>query len=122
MQIPRLMMHAAVVAALTGLNFPVNAQSSNDPAAETQRRSVGQTIDDVTITAKVKNALVGDDLVKARNINVDTRRGVVSLNGVVASDAEKDRAASLARQVNGVREVENHLTLSSASTGSSSER
>lgn len=119
MRISRVMTHAILVGVLTGVGLPVNAQTSNAPAASEQRRSVGQTAGDSTITVKVKSALIGDEQVKARNIDVDTKRGVVYLKGTVASNAEKDKAVSLARQVAGVREVQDRLTVGSASTGAS---
>jgi hyperosmotically inducible protein len=122
MQTTRVMTHAALIMALTGFGIQASAQTRNDPPTDTQKRSAGQTVNDATITARVKSALVGDDLVKARNIDVDTKSGVVWLNGTVASDAEKNKAISLARQVDGVREVQNRLTIGSASTGSSSDR
>jgi osmotically-inducible protein OsmY len=42
-------------------------------------------------------------------IDVDTNRGVVSLNGVVESSAAKQRAAEIARQTAGVTSVVNNL-------------
>lgn len=82
-----------------------NASSTtSDPA-----RGPVQTAFDATITAKVKTALGNDELVKARNINVDTMRGVVTLNGSVGSAAEKERAITLARRVEGVSDVRDNL-------------
>jgi hyperosmotically inducible protein len=74
------------------------------------QRSAGQTVDDATLTAKVKTELaqsrgVGDAL----SINVDTYRGVVSLAGFVNNSQEAQAAASAARGVEGVREVKNNL-------------
>jgi len=73
--------------------------------------STGQYIDDRAITAKVKAKLVDDPTTKARNINVDTYRGVVQLSGFVESQQEKDRATEIARSVGGVREVKNDLVI-----------
>ncbi len=42
-------------------------------------------------------------------IDVDTNKGVVSLNGVVDSPASKQRAAEIARQTSGVAKVVNNL-------------
>lgn len=80
-----------------------------DPAGP--NRSAGQTVDDATITSKVKAALIKDDLVKARNINVDTVRGVVKLSGTVANDAEKQQALRLAKQAGGVVDVQSNLSV-----------
>jgi hyperosmotically inducible periplasmic protein len=67
------------------------------------------TASDATINGKVKALLAADDLVKARNIDTDTVRGVVTLNGTVSSAAEKAKAIELARGVHGVVEVKDNL-------------
>ena len=77
--------------------------------ASGEPRGPVQTTADAAITAKVKTSLAADDLVKARNIDVDTVRGVVQLNGTVDSVAEKQRALSVARNVQGVLEVKDNL-------------
>ena len=61
------------------------------------------------ITAKIKSKMVLDDLVKARNIGVDTNGSVVTLTGVVGSEAERQRALQLAKQTEGVTSVIDHL-------------
>src|SRR5690348_15854652 len=52
-------------------------------------RTAGATIDDSTLNARVKTALIGDERIKARQIDVDTLRGDVQLNGFVDSAAAK---------------------------------
>ena len=61
------------------------------------------------ITAKTKSKMVLDDLVKAHNIDVDTNGSVVTLTGVVGSEAERQRALQLAKQTEGVTSVIDHL-------------
>jgi hypothetical protein len=61
------------------------------------------------ITAKIKSKMVLDDLVKARNIDVDTNGPVVTLTGVVGSEAERQRALQLVKQTEGVTSVIDHL-------------
>ena len=61
------------------------------------------------ITTKVKAELAKDKSTKATDINVDTKNGVVTLNGAVASEAERAKAELNARTVKGVVEVENNL-------------
>lgn len=73
--------------------------------------TVGQAIDDATITAQVKAALIGDDELSALDINVDTNDGVVTLNGQVASPAHVARATDVADDVGGVRSIDNRLTV-----------
>jgi osmotically-inducible protein OsmY len=72
-------------------------------------KSTGETVDDASITAAVKTKLAGEKPATLTKIDVDTNKGTVYLNGNVESAALKTRAADLARQVNGVREVVNNL-------------
>ncbi|MET0807188.1 MAG: BON domain-containing protein [Pseudoxanthomonas sp.] len=45
------------------------------------------------------------------NINVETRDGVVQLNGFAQSETEREAAAKLAGAVGGVTSVHNNLTV-----------
>ena len=72
-------------------------------------KTVGETIDDTSITTRVKTAMLNDPDVGGLRIDVDTFKGVVTLSGRVKSQAEKDRAITLARQVNGVAEVKDAM-------------
>jgi osmotically-inducible protein OsmY len=68
--------------------------------------------EDAWITTKVKLALLTDDLVDGTEVNVDTFDGRVSLHGKVGTEAEKARAATRAKEVEGVEAVENLITVS----------
>ena len=70
---------------------------------------------DVTITAKVKAALAGDDQLSALSINVDTTHAVVTLTGPAPTQAALERATGLAKAVDGVTEVRNQLVVGGAS-------
>lgn len=63
-------------------------------------------------TSKVKTKLIADSLVKARNVNVDTSNGVVTLRGIVFSSQQEARAILLARETKGVKKVISHLKIS----------
>jgi hyperosmotically inducible protein len=78
-----------------------------------QDRSSPKTfIKDSYITTKVKALMVKDKYVKARHIKVDTDdHGVVSLSGTARSQAEVDRAVSIARSVDGVVDVNNQIQI-----------
>lgn len=78
---------------------------------ERQGQRAGQALDDATITARVKAALFAEPSLKALQINVDTAQGVVSLSGSVDSLQESNRAKELASSVEGVKIVENRLSL-----------
>ena len=75
------------------------------------RRTSGQYLDDQTITARVKSALFADPNVSGFQVNVDTYQGVVSLSGFVDTAAQKSKAEDVARQVSGVRQVQNNLSV-----------
>jgi len=72
-------------------------------------KTIGETIDDTTITTRVKTAMLNDPNVSGTGIDVDTYKGVVTLSGRVKSQSEHDQAVALARQVNGVTEVKDAL-------------
>jgi osmotically-inducible protein OsmY len=73
-------------------------------------RRVGQQVDDASITAAVKAKLAAEQGTSTlTGINVDTSHGAVSLRGTVDSEAMKQRAATLAQQVDGVTQVINNL-------------
>jgi hyperosmotically inducible protein len=72
-------------------------------------KTAGQNVDDATITASVKSQLVADKAANLTRVDVDTNRGVVSLNGIVDSADQKARAEQLARRVDGVKSVINNL-------------
>jgi osmotically-inducible protein OsmY len=72
-------------------------------------KSIGETIDDATITARVKTILLNDPQVGGLRIDVDTSLGVVTMSGTVKSQAEEQRAIQLARSVTGVKDVKSTL-------------
>jgi osmotically-inducible protein OsmY len=81
-------------------------------AKASEAASAAQTaITDGSITAKIKAKLALDDTVKSRDINVDYSNGVVTLSGQVATAAERKRALDLARETNGVKSVDDKLTM-----------
>lgn len=62
-------------------------------------------LEDGRLTTKIKAKMALDDTVKALSLDVDTRSGVVTVAGSVASQAERQRALALARETEGVRQV-----------------
>ena len=83
------------------------ASTGTPPAGTT----VGTEIDDSVVTARVKSALLADHDAKSFEIKVETRKGEVQLSGFVATQARIDNAIALTRNVEGVRSVENGMTL-----------
>ena len=76
-------------------------------------KSVGETVDDATITARVKTALLNDPATGGLRIDVDTFKGVVTLSGGVKSAAERDKAIAIARKTPGVVDVKSTLQITS---------
>jgi hyperosmotically inducible protein len=74
--------------------------------AMTGRQSAGEAVDDTAITAKVKSSFIADPVVSASAIDVDTLDRTVNLNGFVTSEQERQRAIQLARDTQGVRQVD----------------
>ena len=64
---------------------------------------------DTAITSEVKAKLLADDIVPSRKVKVETTDGVVQLSGTVESQAQSDRAESIAKAIDGVKSVKNDL-------------
>lgn len=66
-------------------------------------------VNDAWITMKTKIALLTTENVRSVGLNVDTANGVVTLHGKVATEAEKSKASTVAKGIEGVKEVKNLL-------------
>jgi osmotically-inducible protein OsmY len=73
--------------------------------------STGGKIDDASITGLVKMTLLYHRSTSALNTSVTTKNGVVTLTGKAKNAAEKDLAAKYANDVNGVKSVNNRMTI-----------
>src|SRR6478672_2070913 len=78
---------------------------------------VGCSQSDSGITSSVKSKLIADEVIKARNINVDTYDRVVTLTGTVQSPIEESRAIELARDTKGVADVIDKMSVASGEQG-----
>ena len=88
----------------TGVNVRDRSGTTLTPTDQSESES------DVRITQSIRRALMDEDLsMDAKNAKVITIDGVVTLRGPVEDGAEKQRIADLARQVAGVRSVDNQL-------------
>jgi len=76
---------------------------------------LGCSQSDPGVTTSVKTQLMADELVKARNINVDTRDHVVTLTGTVQSAAEEAKALQIARSTKGVTDVVDNIVIAPSS-------
>ncbi|AZZ93263.1 BON domain-containing protein [Hahella sp. KA22] len=88
-------------------------QVASTPAKKenAENESFKSSVADATITAKVKMKLLANESVAGLDIDVDTEGRVVTLNGAVDSEAEKDLAEKLASNVDDVDSVENKLMI-----------
>ena len=107
----RLTSLVLVLALSAGLGVVVTGCDNSAAVAAASPVSVGVLLDDTVITTKVKSALVGDESTKAFDIKVETRKGTVQLSGFVDNQSQADRAIYLAHGVEGVKAVENGMTL-----------
>ena len=80
--------------------------------SDTDRSSPKAFVKDSMITTKIKAAMAKDKEVSTMHIKVDTDdKGVVTLSGKAKSSAEADTGFSIARSVNGVISVEDHIQI-----------
>jgi osmotically-inducible protein OsmY len=105
-----MMANAMVLMVVTTLGFTLVGCNSQ----ESPNVTMGQAVDDTVITAKVKAAFLNEPEVKSADISVDTVTGTVTLTGSVSSEAQSQRAISIARAIEGVKNVENKLTVKQA--------
>ncbi len=90
---------------------PAAGTVATGTAAASTKTTVGTDLDDTVVTTKVKSALVADSQIKALQIKVETRKGQVQLSGFADSQAQIDRALTVAKGVQGVTGVENSMSL-----------
>ena len=91
-----------------------SAQKKAGEAADKAGDAADKAIDatkDAALTAAVKTKFLADSKVSGLKIDVDTRNGVVTLTGDVASAAEKRAAVAIAKETDGVKSVTDHLKI-----------
>lgn len=76
-------------------------------------RTIGSRIDDAMISSKVKSQLLANSEIRARDIDVSSSQGVVTLIGRVSSETIKSDAERIARDTKGVDSVNNELLVGS---------
>ena len=77
--------------------------------AQDKLQDKGAGFSDAVITEAVTSALGSDPMLARMHISVETHEGVVHLRGQVDSMAQVERAAALARRVDGVSSVRNAI-------------
>lgn len=94
----------------------VDNQLTLDPAFEAKASSepsLSQRFDDATLAATVKSKLLWNSNTEGLDIKVSAANGTVSLTGSAQSAEAKELAGRLAANTDGVREVNNLLSVSS---------
>jgi osmotically-inducible protein OsmY len=74
-------------------------------------RTVGEKIDDASITAQVNMTLLNHRSTSVLNTKVNTKRGVVTVGGKAKNTAEKDLVTKLVNDINGVKTVKNRMII-----------
>jgi osmotically-inducible protein OsmY len=93
---------------------PVVSAARTDLPEQSVASKSGENIEDAVITGKVRAALLTSEEVKGTEINVETHKGVVQLDGFVPTNSDLERAVTLAKQVDGVKAVQNRLAVKSS--------
>jgi osmotically-inducible protein OsmY len=88
--------------------------TTSDVKTEVRSGDTGRAMSDTAITASIKTDFIKDPDLSVLKIDVETRDGVVTLNGLAGNDAAKQRATQMAQSVKGVKEVRNFLTVKRA--------
>jgi osmotically-inducible protein OsmY len=89
----------------------VNNEMTVSKTSAKAHRTAGEKIDDASITAQVKMTLLYHRSTSAINTKVETMHGVVTLYGKASNAAEMNLATKLAKDVNGVKDVKNRMTI-----------
>lgn len=71
--------------------------------------TIGQGVNDSWLWFKTKTALAAVDDLRDSTINVDVVNDVVTLKGTVGSAAQKTKAETTAKEIDGVKSVKNEL-------------
>jgi osmotically-inducible protein OsmY len=79
--------------------------------------TIGDKIDDASITAEVKSSLMSHHSTSALHTSVSTTDGVVTMGGIAANAAEKNLVTKLATDINGVTSVINNMTIAVPTAG-----
>jgi len=75
------------------------------------KESLGENVDDTSITAQIKTTLLFHKSTHSLATKVVTRRGVVTLHGEAKNGAEKELVTKLAEDIKGVKHVNNKMTV-----------
>ena len=80
-------------------------------AVTRDQSTIGEYVDDSTVTTRVKAKFAEDPTVSAMSISVETLKGTVQLSGFAKSVTERNQAEMLARRTPGAKRVQNDIVV-----------
>lgn len=108
-RVPVLLVAAALLGGCTGMMLGGGGSAGSPIGQDT--RSGPALASDQRITSVIRNRFAIDAELDDQDLSVETMRGVVTLRGAVDDYALRERAARLARDVDGVLRVSNQIAL-----------
>ncbi len=117
--VPFVLATSVAVAAQTGAKQDAREQKQD---AKTAAAKSGNALKDSWITMKVHSQFVPEAALDDSDIDVDTKAGVVTLTGTVASEAGRGRAVALAKGTDGVKSVNDKLRVAASRDASAEAR
>ncbi len=100
-----------VVTSVVASTAFVGCATSDD--RDSHKRTTGRYIDDKVLAQKVRSTLGDNDIYKFPDVKVNTYKGSVQLSGFVDSTEQKRKAEEISRNVPGVYNVDNSISLKS---------
>ena len=96
--------------------LPGAAAGEKQSAAHSgEAKSMQSALSDAWLAGKLETTLLFNEHVNSFDIDTDVKNGVAYLNGTVDSDIERDLANEIAKSLDGISEVENHLVVDDSS-------
>ena len=89
----------------------VNNEMTVTNAVKNTSRTIGEKIDDASITAQVNMTLLNHRSTSVLNTTVKTKRGIVTIGGKARNAAEKELVSKLVTDITGVKSISNRMTI-----------
>lgn len=120
---PSIFLKVAIVATVLVVNtFPLLAADVANESTVKLKPSVGEKLDDAVITTQVKMALLLHRSTSTFRTEVSTTNGIVVIKGSVENSAEKELITKLVEDIQGVKSVENKMTIAKEKTSTVGEK
>jgi osmotically-inducible protein OsmY len=97
-----------IVASMVAVSSLIGLQGC---AVARGQSTVGEYVDDATVTSKVKAKFIEAKSVDASSISVQTLNGEVLLSGFAKSATEKSEAERIAQTVKGAKHIKNEIVV-----------